>query len=346
MGNSKYENTFRSPLIMGYSFIILLSSTIVYTSDVNVVQEDHLKIVGPGDDVNLTCTFSSNLQSTAAWIKQNAGGKSQQIVTFYLMQQSSWNKDFEKTNRFNVAKGVDSFNLTILKTKTSDSATYFCVVSSHYSIGMGAGTSLLVKDAAVGTHTILQQPMIDTVPSGDSVTLQCSILTESCAGGHSVYWFKQSLGDSHPGVLYTNGERNGQCKKNNEFRSKAQSCVYNLLKRNLSHSDAGIYYCAVAICGEILFGNGTELNFGESGDVIPTILALGTSNVMLLILAVFLGIKLFRCSNKDPKTQENESEDTMNYAGFSFAQKPLNSQRARANITQEQSLYAQVRSYQ
>jgi len=90
------------------------------------------------------------------------------------------------------------------------------------------------------------------------VNLQCSVFSESCAGEHSVYWFRQSLGDSQ-GVLYTKGERNGQCKNSNE--SQTQSCVYNLLKSNISDSDAGIYYCAVAACGEILFGEGTQLNF-------------------------------------------------------------------------------------
>ncbi|KAJ8337709.1 hypothetical protein SKAU_G00366750 [Synaphobranchus kaupii] len=39
-----------------------------------------------------------------------------------------------------------------------------------------------------------------------------------------------------------------------------QSCVYNFPKRNLSFSDAGTYYCAVATCGEILFGGGTKLD--------------------------------------------------------------------------------------
>jgi len=107
---------------------------------------------------------------------------------------------------------------------------------------------------------------------GDSVNLQCSVFSESCAGEHSVYWFRQSLGDSQ-GVLYTKGERNGQCKNSNESQtqscgqcknsneSQTQSCVYNLLKSNISDSDAGIYYCAVAACGEILFGEGTQLNF-------------------------------------------------------------------------------------
>uniref|UniRef100_A0A3Q2X9G0 Immunoglobulin subtype domain-containing protein n=1 Tax=Haplochromis burtoni TaxID=8153 RepID=A0A3Q2X9G0_HAPBU len=38
-----------------------------------------------------------------------------------------------------------------------------------------------------------------------------------------------------------------------------QSCVYRLSK-NISSSDSGTYYCAVATCGEILFGNGTKLD--------------------------------------------------------------------------------------
>uniref|UniRef100_A0A673L618 Ig-like domain-containing protein n=1 Tax=Sinocyclocheilus rhinocerous TaxID=307959 RepID=A0A673L618_9TELE len=151
--------------------------------------------------------------------------------------------------------------------------------------------------------------MWDTLHPGDSVSLQCSIFTESCAGEHSVYWFRQSLGESQ-GILYTKGERNGQCENSTE--SQTQSCVYNLFKSNISHSDAGIYYCAVAACGEILFGKGTELNFrgkhpelcliflviSESVDVNPTLLVLGVLNIIFLTLAVFLAIKLCQDPNK------------------------------------------------
>ncbi|XP_048041412.1 uncharacterized protein LOC125265320 [Megalobrama amblycephala] len=323
---------------MRYYFILLLFSTISCSSDVDVVQED-VKIVRAGEDVNLTCNFLQFLQSTI-WFKQTAEGKSLQIVYLYL-EQPSWNKDFEKTNRFNVSKGDDHFNLTILKTKPSDSATYYCVVTSYYSMGMGAGTRLLVRDAAVAQIT-LQQSLIDTLHPGDSVNLQCSIFTESCAGEHSVYWFRQSSGDSQ-GVLYTKGERNGQCNKSSE--SQTQSCVYNLLKSNISHSDTGIYYCAVAACGEILFGKGTQLNFKVSGDLNLT-LALGILNIIFLALVVFLGIKLCRTQNKVSTPQESQNEDTMNYAAISFAQKPLNSRRTKSKIIQDQSLYAQVRSQQ
>ncbi|XP_016151329.1 uncharacterized protein [Sinocyclocheilus grahami] len=271
----------------------------VCSSDADIVQEDNVKLGQAGEDVNLACTFSKLLQTTTAWFKQTADRKNVQIVSLYLNQQPSWNEDFDKTNRFNVIKGDDHFNLTILKTKPSDSATYYCVVSSYYTIGMGAGTRLLVK--AVDRHIILQQSSIDKLHPGDSVSLQCSIFTESCAGEHSVYWFRQSLGESQ-GVLYTKGERNGQCENSTE--SQTQSCVYNLFKSNISHSDAGIYYCAVAACGEILFGKGTELNFRESVDVNPTLLVLGVLNIIFLTLALFLAIKPCQDPNKRGRHSE------------------------------------------
>ncbi|KAF4111466.1 hypothetical protein G5714_008497 [Onychostoma macrolepis] len=338
MRNTKHKDYFGRQQIMKYYLIVLLASTIVCSSDVDVVQEDNVKIVRAGVDVNLTCTFSKLLQSTKAWFKQTADGKSLQIVSIYLNQQPSWNEDFEKTNRFKVIKGDDHFNLTILKIKPPDSATYFCVVAAHYIIGMGAGTRLLVRDAAIGRNITLQQSLIDTLHPGDSVSLQCSIFTESCSGEHSVYWFRQSSGESQ-GVLYTKGERNGQCENSTETRT--QSCVYNLFKSNISLSDAGIYYCAVATCGEILFGKGTELNFQENVDMSPTLLALGFSNIIFLALVVFLGIKLYRGQNKMPASQESQNEDTLNYAAISFGQKTLNTRRAKAKISQDQSLYAQ-----
>uniref|UniRef100_A0A671S9F7 Uncharacterized LOC107671504 n=1 Tax=Sinocyclocheilus anshuiensis TaxID=1608454 RepID=A0A671S9F7_9TELE len=311
----------------------------VCSSDADVVQEDNVKIGQAGEDVNLTCTFSKLLQTTTAWFKQTADRKNVQIVSLYLNQQPSWNEDFDKTSRFNVIKAskrISIFNKPFCYF-CSDSATYYCVVSSYYTVGMGAGTRLLVKG----------QSSIDKLHPGDSVSLQCRIFTESCAGEHSVYWFRQSLGESQ-GVLYTKGERNGQCENSTE--SQTQSCVYNLFKSNISHSDAGIYYCAVAACGEILFGKGTELNFRGKMKVKIGLNWFDLSSLEKHLIhiaeyySVFINLILVIISNI--KTLGLLNEDTLNYAAISFGQKPLNTRRAKAKISQDQSLYAHVRSHQ
>lgn len=97
---------------------------------------------------------------------------------------------------------------------------------------------------------------------GDSVNLQCSVLTEKSVGNHSIYWFRHESGDTHPGIIYKHGNINYQWEKSSEKDSQVQSCIYNLPKKNLSLTDAGTYYCAVVTCGEILFGNGSRLEIG------------------------------------------------------------------------------------
>ncbi|XP_056317080.1 novel immune-type receptor 1c [Danio aesculapii] len=346
MGNSKHKDHFGGRLIMRYYSILLLSPTIFCSTGFDVVQEENVKIVEAGENVNFTCIFPGHVSSTKAWFKQTTVGKYLQIVSLAFQQQLKWNPNFEKTNRFNVAKVNDYFNLTILKTKPSDSATYYCAVSAYQTIGMGSATRLLVKDAAADRKTTLHQSLIDTVDPGDSVNLQCSIFTESCAENHSVYWFKQSSG--HPErVLYSKGERNGPCKNRTvRTETQTQSCIYSLHKNNISHSDSGIYYCAVDECGEILFGRGTQLNIRENYDFNPALYALGISNFIFLVLVVFLGIKLCRSQIKTSVVQTTQDEDSLNYASISFSQKPLNTRRARAKFTQDHSLYAQVRSHQ
>nr|XP_015217294.1 PREDICTED: uncharacterized protein LOC102698851 [Lepisosteus oculatus] len=81
---------------------------------------------------------------------------------------------------------------------------------------------------------------------------------------HDIHWFRNVLGESFPKIINTNGSKSDQCEKSSVAGIPTQSCVYNLTKKNLSHSDSGTYYCAVASCGGILFGNGTLLEITES----------------------------------------------------------------------------------
>lgn len=110
---------------------------------------------------------------------------------------------------------------------------------------------------------LLQQPLSDSVLIGDSVTLNCTVHTGTHSHeDHNIYWFRYDSGDSQLGTLYTHRNSSGQCVQRFEADFPSQSCVYSLAKRNVSLSDAGMYYCAMASCGEILYGKGTRLCVG------------------------------------------------------------------------------------
>lgn len=104
-----------------------------------------------------------------------------------------------------------------------------------------------------------QHPLTEMVmENGESLALQCSVqaFNSSCEE-QSVFWFRQRSGESHPGIIYTHGDGSEECKKSSEAGSPTQSCVYTL--PNLTTSDNGTFYCAVAACGKILFGNGIKV---------------------------------------------------------------------------------------
>ncbi|XP_070978120.1 basement membrane-specific heparan sulfate proteoglycan core protein-like [Oncorhynchus clarkii lewisi] len=224
-------------------------------------------------------------------------------------------KDFTETKRLGVRRGDDSCNLTISKTEPGDSATYVCSTTDIYELTYGEGTVLIVKDSESNIMSVLQQPVSESVQPGDSVTLNCTIHTETCAGEHSVYWFRHGSGESRPGIIYTHGNWSDQCEKSTETE---KSCIYNLPKRNLSLSDAGTYYCAVASCGEILFGNWTKLDVEDATDRSPT-----------------------------PSVNQNQDSDVVNYAAVSFTtKKSPSSRRERAQTSREDAEYSEVRYLQ
>ncbi|XP_036452910.1 uncharacterized protein LOC118826130 [Colossoma macropomum] len=226
----------------------------------------------------------------------------------------------------------------------SDSATYYCAVVDYSNLGLGACTVLVLK----GGLSVLQPPVSDPVELGGDTTLQCSILTDTSAGEHSVYWFRHGSGESHPGIIYTHGNRSDECKRSSETDSPTQSCVYKLPKRNLSLSDAGTYYCAVLMCGEIIFGNGTKLDFIEKGVLDPTVIVLAASNIISIAVVLYLCRKLHNTHHKaaaEGHTFRAEDTDVLNYAALSFAQSS-SSRRSRTKNSSDQPVYAQVNTHQ
>uniref|UniRef100_A0A3P8Z3Y8 Ig-like domain-containing protein n=1 Tax=Esox lucius TaxID=8010 RepID=A0A3P8Z3Y8_ESOLU len=243
-------------------------------------QEKGLMSANIGDTVTLRCFYKGESAVTSSWYKQSLGDKLNLISTMYMFSSTGQvlYDEFKDENRFSIEGGQGQNHLRISNVELTDSATYFCGVGYSNMVEFGQGAILNVKERR-GNISVLQQPVSESVHSGDSVTLNCTINTGTCEGEHSVYWFRHDSGESPPGIIYTNGDRSGQCMKRPESGSPTQSCVYNLPKRNLSLSDTGTYYCAVASCGEILFGNGTNLEVK---------VALGVSIILIIVLTCII----------------------------------------------------------
>ncbi|XP_067435515.1 uncharacterized protein [Thunnus thynnus] len=205
-----------------------------------------------GDNVTLHCFYDSQVAMHFSWYQQTLGKGPQRLSTIYKYDKSS--KDFhwsEKNPRFSVERKEGTNHLHISNIQFSDSASYFCGSSHSNMIEFGEGVFLSVKEANL--KEIVQGPSSETVQPGDSVTFNCTVQTGTCDGERRVYWFRHG---SRQGILHTHVD---QSKHVSTAQSISQSCVYHFQKTNLSSSDAGTYYCAVASCGEILFGSGSKL---------------------------------------------------------------------------------------
>uniref|UniRef100_A0A3Q3MGX5 Ig-like domain-containing protein n=1 Tax=Mastacembelus armatus TaxID=205130 RepID=A0A3Q3MGX5_9TELE len=211
--------------------------------------------VYPGEPVTFRCFYSDMEHSNARvkWYRQSVGDVLRLITTLMKATASPTFEPGFPSSRFNVKYTTTLSSLTILRTIQEDEAVYYCAVLT-WNKDQWSGTYLSVKGNG---WLFVQSTVSDPVRPGDSVTLQCSVLSDSesdtCPRNHSVYWFRAGSDESHPNIIYTDG--NNECEKRSDT---VKSCVYHFSK-DISSSDAGTYYCAVATCGQIYFGNGTKL---------------------------------------------------------------------------------------
>uniref|UniRef100_A0A3B1II50 Ig-like domain-containing protein n=1 Tax=Astyanax mexicanus TaxID=7994 RepID=A0A3B1II50_ASTMX len=247
-------------------------------SKINIPCLNGKKYVQNGENVSLNCWFSSDDVEVTAWFKQTPGEKPLLIASAYRLSAALYHNGFDKSGRFTAVTEQNTFTLNISNTEASDSATYFCAAAYYTHMALSDYTVLVLKGKNYNP------PVSDPVQLGGDTTLQCSILTDNSAGDHSVYWFRHGSGESDPGIIFTHGNRSDQCKKSSETVSPTQSCIYKLPKNNLSLSDAGTYYCAVAACGHIFFGNGTKLDL--------------TGGVRFFNLIIFISYRYFESSTK------------------------------------------------
>ncbi|XP_070959013.1 uncharacterized protein [Oncorhynchus clarkii lewisi] len=288
------------------------------------------------------------------WYKQTVGGIPQLVSSMHkYLTEPVFHSGF-KNSHFSVTLAQRMFRLTIMKSIPEDEAMYYCAIGRVMTVNFRDGTFLSLKGKI--NQTVEQQPESDPVHPGDSVTLQCTVLSETCTGEHNVYWFRAGSGESHSGVIYTPGNRSDDCEKSPETPSTTQSCVYSLSKNNLSLSDAGTYYCAVATCGEILFGDRTKLNIIKGTTSLdPIVLSLGAAVAVCVIVIFILACtknKRQTCDHckasvsqhihHDDNLSSEQSSDILNYAALHFSEKKTKRGRKKRDTPQE-SVYSDVR---
>ncbi|XP_037636178.1 signal-regulatory protein beta-2-like isoform X1 [Sebastes umbrosus] len=321
------------------------------------------KTIGVGQNITLTCTRQTSWRTTYLfWIRVVSG-------TFpeILGSTIAYDKEVvEETDRVTATQEPGAFVLHITKTQFSDTAVYYCIKVIRSNMTFSKGIFLRVIGSEPDITAVTQDFPSDPVRPGDSVTLQCSVLFDSekktCPGEHSVFWFRAGSDKSHPSLIYAQRNNSDGCEKSPEVRSQ-QKCVYSFSK-NVSSSDAGTYYCAVATCGEILFGNGTKLDIevgstcdSQNDNTIVFLLcaALAISLIVIAFLVYAIRKKSCNCCNVAATLQTNDgtasgnqqsqqrNEDTLVYCTPVFTRRKAGN-AGRRNQRKEETIYTDIRA--
>uniref|UniRef100_A0AAY4DGV1 Ig-like domain-containing protein n=1 Tax=Denticeps clupeoides TaxID=299321 RepID=A0AAY4DGV1_9TELE len=222
-----------------------------------------------GGSVTLPCYFNLKSPLRMFWFKHVPGHEIKLIVSSFY-NRVSFEEEVNKS-KLDAETSDKSFNLTLKSIEASDEGSYLCGVNWNSKYYFGNGVFLFIKASLKISFPFFR--LLHT-SEGHNVTLNCTVVCGGCAGEHSVYWFRHGTPGSHPGIIYTHGDRSAGCEKNPEAGSSTQSCVYHLPKRNLSTTDAGTYHCAVAACSN---GSGVTA-------LIVTVIISVTANIALVLL--------------------------------------------------------------
>ncbi|XP_058253199.1 uncharacterized protein LOC131357867 isoform X2 [Hemibagrus wyckioides] len=295
-----------------------------------------------GDNVTLHCFQKQDSTNPIVWYKQKVGHKPCPMVTVH--DEPSYEDGF-KPPKFIIEKDKTSCHLKIVNVEPSDEATYFCGLIKFVT-SFTNGTFLSVKGKPDFSVSVRQHDVLDSVPAGASVTLQCSVLSESRAAELQVLWFSAAPPQSHPQIIYTHHNSSHQC----ESGSSTHTCVYNFTKNILSLNDTGTYYCAVALCGKIVFGNGTQVQLESSLDPVAACLSVALAVCWAVIFILIFIITCKRRKRKKLKhgsmTDKSLSQDSdiveVNYAALNFNERRTKRGRVK-NQQSKDIIYSDVR---
>ncbi|KAG7999756.1 hypothetical protein GBF38_000429, partial [Nibea albiflora] len=155
-------------------FYLLLILTVGRCSDDLIFD---MKTVGVGEEVNLTCTRQKSMliPETLFWIRLVSGNMPQILGGTFHFDYKGFNKTLHMTTK----QEPGTFLLQIHETKLSDAGLYYCIKINRLEMTFLKGTFLRIKGPEPDITAVIQVPPSDPVRPGDSVTLQCSVLSDS-----------------------------------------------------------------------------------------------------------------------------------------------------------------------
>ncbi|XP_046704952.1 uncharacterized protein LOC124385743 [Silurus meridionalis] len=236
--------------------------------------------VKSGERFSLNCAFI-NIQKTGSvvWYKHKFGEMPQKVGEKLEYKEVKVSPVFNRSG-FTMESTDEGVSLTILHINKDHGGLYYCGNIYLDNLTFSNGTFVSVTGDEDVKVSVFQNSVSDSVPAGASVTLQCLVHSESRAAELQVLWFRAAPSQSHPQIIYTHHNSSLQCE------SSTHTCVYNLSKNIFSLNDTGTYYCAVALCGKIIFGDGTRVQLEDDLiSVRPEVICL-TAVVVVCVIVI------------------------------------------------------------
>uniref|UniRef100_A0A3B4D319 Ig-like domain-containing protein n=1 Tax=Pygocentrus nattereri TaxID=42514 RepID=A0A3B4D319_PYGNA len=226
----------------------------VFTSNKQTVELNERMFISvkTGENHTLSCNVERSEKNTIVWFKQQLGQEFKDVVTKLPDKKAISNNLKLDLNK--------DFSLTIKNISEDDEGMYFCGQSEGDMFTFFNVIFLAVTDEPHLNISVLQTPVRGSVSPGEPVTLQCTVLSEIRAADLRVLWFRAAAGQSFPEIIYTHQNSSSrQC----EISSSTSCSLYEFSKNIRDHNHTGTYYCAVAACGKIIFGNGTSVELSN-----------------------------------------------------------------------------------
>uniref|UniRef100_A0A3Q3BK31 Ig-like domain-containing protein n=1 Tax=Kryptolebias marmoratus TaxID=37003 RepID=A0A3Q3BK31_KRYMA len=278
-----------------------------------------------GEPVTFTCPLpeDKDISGKLYWYKQNAGD-SMKLIALLWIHAKPENGPASSASRLIVTIDEKISNLTILRTVQGDEGMYHCAFNDWKNHSWH-GNYLSLKG---------------------SVSLQCSVLSDSdnktCSGGLRVFWFRSRSDKSYPDIIYADGNRHDECEKKPDSQKR---CVFS---KNISSSDAGTYYCAVATCGQILFGKGIKIEAGMIlcllfGNILSVLF---TNNIKVpLLYFQYLNIsqQIYVTIMSLLLSAQNEDGQDLNYVALHFSGGKSSRGKKKKELKTEESVYSHVK---